>query len=319
VPAQIEQVPAPRSRDPLWFSPLFLLAPARSNSTVINAMLGMHPELWGFPELALFRRETVAEIVEDAPGWRGAPARMRLAGLLRSLAEIHDGEQTETTIAEAMTWVTARRSWRVESILDHLLAGVAPRIGVEKSPEHSSHDHYLKRLAAAYPRARFLHVTRHPLPSIESMYKHWNQLGYWDIDPELFHHFCLGVWFHQHRRIAQLIASLPPDRGLQVRSEDLLNAPRQSLPGICRWLGVDAGPEAIEAMCHPERSPHARLGPPGALGGGDAGFLRDPALRTTALPSSLDLPESWTIDPWQWLAAIDLATRFGYRHTARDG
>lgn len=312
----IEQIPPPAGRDPLWFAPVFVLAPARSNSTVITAMLGMHPELCGFPELALFRRETVAQIIEDPPGWRGAPAHLRLAGLLRSLAEIHHGRQDEPAVDDALQWLSARRAWPVEMVLDHLLGGVAPLIGVEKSPEHSSHDHYIRRLAAAYPRARFLHVTRHPLPSIESMYRNWNQLGYWDIDPELFHHFCAGVWFYQHRRIDRLISSLPPDRGMRVCSEHLLNAPSESLPKICRWLGIEAGEQAIDAMCHPERSPHARLGPPGALGGGDAGFLRDPVLRQTELPDSLDIPEGWRVDPWQWLAVIELATRFGYGHVA---
>jgi hypothetical protein len=313
----VEEMPAPPRRDPLWFSPVFVLAPARSNSTVVTAMLGMHPQLSGFPELALFRRETIAEIMEDPPGWRGSPARLRLAGLLRALAEVHDGEQSEASVDAAMGWLRARRAWRVELVLDHLLESVAPLVGVEKSPENSSHDHYVKRLMAAYPRARILHVTRHPLPTIESMHKHWSELGFWDIEPDVFHHFCLGIWFHQHARIDRLVASLPPDRALRVRSEDVINAPERSLPRLCRWLGIDAGEEAITAMCHPERSPHARLGPSSALGGGDAGFLRDPALRPTVLADSLEIPESWTVDPWQWLAAIELATRFGYPHTVK--
>ena len=203
------------------------------------------------------------------------------------------------------------------SVCDHLLAGCAPRIAVEKSPENVSRDPTLARLDGAYPRARYIHLTRHPLTSARSMYDHWHELGYWTIEPELFEHFCLGVWYFQHRRIHRFVNALAPDRALVVRSEDLLNQPETELPRICRWLGLDASPEAIDAMRHPERSPYARLGPKGALGGGDSGFLHAPALRCTELPESLDVPADWQVDPWQLLAVFELAGRLGYAETDR--
>ena len=46
-------------------------------------------------------------------------------------------------------------------------------------------------------------------------------------------------------------------------------------------------------MCHPERSAHAHLGPADAAGGRDTGFLRNPVMRTTRLPDSLDIPSEW--------------------------
>src|SRR5581483_11766354 len=167
---------------------------------------------------------------------------------------------------------------------DHLLGCIAPRIGVQKSPEDSGRDEYLARVAAAYPRARFLHLTRHPISSAGSMHRAWKELGYWDIAPEAFHNFCVGVWYHQHLRIDRFVSSLPPDRGLRARAEDVLNSPRQALPAICAWLGIDASPGAIEQMCHPERSPHARFGPLAAYGGGDGAFLADPVPRAAELP-----------------------------------
>lgn len=307
-----DKIPAPKERDPSWFAPIFVLAPARSNSTIVATMLGMHPQLHGFPELVLFRRNTIAELLVDPPEWTGAPAQLRLAGLLRGLAQVQTGGQTEEAVLAALEWLKARSAWQGAHVLDYMLNEIAPLTGIEKSPENSSHDGYLKRVMSAYPRARFLHLTRHPIPTVASMHKHWSGLGYWRIEPELFHNFCVGVWFHQHRRIHHLIERLPPDRGLQVRSEDILNQPEQALPRICRWLGLDTSPTAIEAMLHPERSPNARVGPPAALGGGDSGFLRDPVRRRTELPESLARPEDWIVDPWQWLAVVELATRLGY-------
>ncbi len=305
-------VAAPPQRDPLWFSPVFVLAPARSNSSVVTAMLGEHPGLCVFPELALFRKATLDELLTDPPGWKGPATRLRLAGLFRALAEHHDGRQSPETVAAAARWVEARRSWTVADLLDHLLGLAAPRIGLEKSPENSSREEYLVRLSAAYPRARFLHLTRHPVPSVASMHRVWSDKGYWRVPPELFHHFCLGVWYYQHARIQRFVESLPPDRGLRVRSEDVLNDPAPALRQICRWIGLDCDVETLEAMRHPERSPYARTGPEGALGGWDTGFMSDPVLRAAELPSSFDFPSEWILEPWLQLAAFELATRFGY-------
>jgi hypothetical protein len=311
-PAPPVAVAAPPARDPMWFSPVFVLAPARSNSSVVTAMLGEHPDLCVFPELALFRKETVDALLTDPPGWRGPPTQLRMAGVYRALAEHHAGSQTEESVAAATAWVEARRSWSVGDLLDHLLGLAAPRIGLEKSPENSSREEYLVRLNATYPRARYLHLTRHPAPSVASMHRVWSDRGYWRIEPELFHHFCLGVWYYQHRRIHEFVQNLPPDRAFRVRSEDILNDPAGTLPRLCGWLGIDAGAGAIEAMSHPERSPYARNGPAGALGGWDTGFMREPELRRTEIPATLDLTPEWMIDPWLELAARELATAFGY-------
>lgn len=128
----------PPPRDPGRFSPVLVLAPARSNSSVVTAMLGQHPELCVFPELALFRKDTVAELLTDPPGWRGEPAPHRLAGVYRALAEHHDCAQTSDTVAAAAAWVEARSTWNVADLLDHLLELAVPRTGVEKSPESST-------------------------------------------------------------------------------------------------------------------------------------------------------------------------------------
>ena len=48
--------------------PVFLLAPARSYTTVSIAVLAGHPELYGLPETNLFLRDTVGEIIAIPDG-----------------------------------------------------------------------------------------------------------------------------------------------------------------------------------------------------------------------------------------------------------
>lgn len=299
-------------RDPLHFSPVFVLAPARSNSSVVVTMLGQHPALRALPELGLFRANRVAQLLREAPHAPGPPVRARLAGVLRALAFEHEGVQTSESIERAYHWLAMRPAWHGCHVLDHLLNAAAPRIGVEKSPENVARDDCLARLAAAYPRARYLHLVRHPVSAIRSMYRVWKDSGAWDVTPLLFGQFCVGIWYHQHERIARFALRLPPGRMVCVRSEDVVNYPRKALAAICRWLGVDAGNSSIERMLHPERSPFARIGPSGAMGGLDPGFLESPRLRRAVIPETFDLPTDWTIDPWFHLAVVQLATRFGY-------
>ena len=84
--------------------PVFVLAAPRSMSSVATAMLGQHPQLYGLPETHLFGVETVAE-------WCDACSRATFKmsdGLLRAVAEIVYGEQTEATIALATSWLRQR-------------------------------------------------------------------------------------------------------------------------------------------------------------------------------------------------------------------
>lgn len=308
-------VPQP-ARDAEWFRPIFVLAPARSNSSVVSSMVGMHPQLYGFPELSLWRARKVRHLITDPPKGRGLPARARSAGLARAVAEVFVGRQDVESVGWARQWLESRSDWDVECVFDELQRRVAPSIALEKSPENSNRQDYLERLDAAYPRARFLHVTRHPVPTVRSMFKAWKPMNLWEVPDDLYHLHLLGTWLFHHGRIRTFTAGLPAERWMRVRSEDVLGSPVETLRNICRWLGLDSGEAAVEAMQHPEKSPFARLGPENALGGNDPGFLGSPRPRRVPVPRSLDLPAEWKVDPWTHVAVVEMAAALGYRHTA---
>jgi hypothetical protein len=293
--------------------PLFILAPARSGSSVVCAMLGRHPSLYDFPELRLFRADTVGGLlVEPAPG-EGMPARDRTAGLVRALAQLHEGEQSEAAVDRAFRWLQVRARWPVAVLLEHLLELAAPLVGVEKSPETSTSDVALRRMVEARPRARCIHLVRHPWSTVASMVEAWRGLAYWKVPPERAAEHCLTVWYRQHRRIAAFGAGLRSERFLRVRAEDVVNSAAETLPAICRWLAVDGGDESIRRMMAPERSCYAVPGPANAAGGYDAKFLERPQLRPLPLPSPLTPAEVATCNPQLRAAVVDLAGRFGYR------
>ena len=277
-------------------------------------MIGQHPELAGLPELKLFAHRTIAELEHSLPAyWRRRGFTHRSPGLVRALAEFEFGGQTRRHIVAAREWLHARGNWSGAEVLDVLLARLAPRQAVEKSPENVISAAALKRLKAAYPNARYLHLTRHPLTTQASASRHLRDTvpGYSQVGEPMAG---IAAWVQVHQRILRFLAAVPEQRARRVRAEDVLNDPDHQLREIARWLGVRDDDTAIEAMKHPERSPFARFGSQGSgvIGGHDHGFLREPALRRAELPFSLEPPEGWIGEYGLWRRAEALARRLGY-------
>ena len=83
---------------------LFILAPPRSFTTVVSHMLGQHPQMYGLPETHLLGAETLAE-------WWNLCSQATFNmdhGLLRVVAELYFGEQTEYTVKRASGWLRRR-------------------------------------------------------------------------------------------------------------------------------------------------------------------------------------------------------------------
>ena len=276
-------------------------------------MIGQHPDLVGLPELKLFCCQTIRKLEASLPRyWMERGVTHRSPGLVRALAEFEFGGQTSESLSAARAWLRARLDWLGADVLDVLLMRLNPRIAVEKSPDNLLTDAAMTRMATAYPRARYLHLTRHPVTTQRSMQEHRNRTVSHPQDDEPM--FGIGSWYEIHRRILHFAASLPADRYLRVRAEDVLNDTKSQLHAIIAWLGIRADGDAIEAMQHAEASPFARPGPAasGVAGGNDPSFLHDPIPHRVEIPCKLEPPPGWVADPSIWKMVVDLANRLGY-------
>jgi len=294
--------------------PLFILAPPRSFSTVVCAMLGQHPQMYGLPETHLFTCATIGE------WWMLYRGTDRTQGLSRCLAEMVFGRQIPSAVKRARQWLLQRSHLPTAEVLRVLMRCVEPRILVEKTPQATAEMAHMQRMVRAFPDARFLHLLRHPFGHVrsrlerrlsaseigepEALLKAAQRLG---RDPQL-------LWYRCHRNILAFLKTIPPGSHLQIRGEDILNNPDQHLPKITRWLGLRSGPAEIEQMTHPERSPFAGFGPANARRGGDEKFFRQPALRPVQNTSqSVNAPLPWRADGAGFLPELrELARQFGY-------
>jgi hypothetical protein len=295
--------------------PVFLLAPARSCSTVALALLAGHPDIYGFPEMLLFTADTIAELIADQPPppWaRSRPAwviRYRRSGILRAVADLLEGSQDSAAIVRARRWLNERSTWSPMRLMNHLLALARPRIGLEKSPETVASDRALDACLRNYPGARYIHLTRHPVATQRSMQQHWR--SFYPSQKALIA-AAASSWYLGHSRIARKLAPLPADQWIRVRAEDVVGAPEVWLPRILDWLELPSGQHLISQMTHTENWRFAGTGSSGDLFGGDPKFMRSPVLRPLPDPGGLCFEESWALPDEMCDRMQTLASFLGY-------
>ena len=293
--------------------PLIILSPPRSFSSVVSTMIGEHPQLYGFPELLLFSGETIEEVMyneQKARRQKSGPP-----GLLRALAQEHDGAQTTNTIVRAINWLNERKHWSTKKLFDYLLDLVSPRIGLDKSPLTISKSRYMERAYQMYPQAFFLHLTRHPVATRNSVHE-LRDTQEWQKDRKSstlqYSVDYLSVWLLRHRSILNFTDSLPVGQTMRIRGEDVLSYPDTFLPQIAQWMGLRTDSEAIEAMKHPENSPYACVPPAPIFGGNDPKFIRNPQLRFGKVKEP-SLKSFLQTETWEWIAE-DIRNLFQENH-----
>ena len=264
--------------------PLIILTCMRSYSSLVSNMLGQHPGLYALPEINPFVETTLARFVKRAMAVRPRT----LDRLLRAIAEVEFGAQTEECVAGAMQWVDQRKRWNIVQVLKHLTERCAPRRLIDKSPSTVLSDEALQRALDACPNACFLHLYSHPCATTRSIAKitEFGDGGRNRNDPET-------SWYSANRRIMRAATRIARGQFMSVRGEDVLRDPEIYLPQICAWLGLETQPDDLAAM-HPERSPYACIGPTSAPFGNDPNFLRNPVC------SRREIPERPLSEPLDW-------------------
>ncbi|MET8000572.1 sulfotransferase family protein [Nonomuraea glycinis] len=292
--------------------PVFILAPARSYTTVSSALLAGHDELFVFPEMVGFNGRVIAELLSaaDGTGPHSTYYSTQLSGVARAVAEVEFGDQRPASIRRAHRWLSGRSSWSTAEVLGYLLHRVQPLIGVEKSPDTVRSDEALSRCRTAYPGARLLHLTRHPTSALRSLTTHFGALTA-RSDRQTAITAAL-TWYTAHRRIMGATRTLPTRQVLRLRAEDLVGEPLRWLPVVLDWLGLPYDDEVLRRMIETDRWCFAGTGADHSLHGGDWKFLRSPALRPIATPGPVTFAAEWDLPVKMQRVMSELAGELGY-------
>lgn len=297
--------------------PVFILAAPFCGASWLAAMLGCHPQLYALPQLHLFMADTVGELLDIFELGQGGHAD----GLLRAVAELEFGGQSDATVTQAREWLREHAALRGGELLALFAARVAPRRLVIAEADSPLRPHDLRRMQRQVPAARLLHLRRHPWSQgcVLAAYlreRLFVPRDYRDhavqparIDPQI-------PWLRANLNIERLLAAVPEGATSSLRSESLDENPTASLSTICRWLGIESTNAELAAMQRPDEWPFAGYGPRLAPYGLEEEVLENLPGHAVALAQHPTLNESlpW-LDPSAPFAAevIELAQRYGYR------
>lgn len=152
---------------PAVAAPIFVVGAARSGTTLLQSMIGAHPDIALLGELHFF--DQIMRLKETLPEPFAAAAMAPLRqGILKCHA-IQFVPDFEPVLDRALERLAAMPAPTYRDLFAQLLAahgqlGGASRVG-EKTP---SNVRYLQELASYFPDAKIVHILRDPRDSISS-------------------------------------------------------------------------------------------------------------------------------------------------------
>ncbi|MFW5857403.1 MAG: sulfotransferase family protein [Planctomycetota bacterium] len=217
---------APRTgHTPTPTDPVFIGGVFKSGTSLLRVMLGRHPHIASGLETYWF----------DLP-WPGLgetqhmlpePVRRPIAPLPEQLDRLARFYEIPLPDVERM----ANAAGTPEAFLDEFLSAYAARCGklrwLEKTPGNVLH---LDRLYGHWPRAKVIHIIRHPLDVFASA----KEAGKWDT-PEVFG----TIWtaFFGAVEDAKQSGLATDNRLLEIRYETLVQDPEATMRAVLSFLG----------------------------------------------------------------------------------
>lgn len=242
---------------------VFILSPPRSGSTLLRVMLAGHSRLFSPQELYL---GCFSDMAAHDRHLGGTVLNM---GVIATIAELRSRTGAWNLYVQ---WTQgAVPTAEVYSFFSSRLGG---RTLVDKSPLFFPPQAVIRRLASMFPRARFVHLVRHPVACISSYVRE----RFHGIFPETsgIDPYDCGewVWTRVHEGILEIEAELGPGRMHRLYFEDLTGDPERALRRLCPSLGLSFEPALLTPY-----SGHRMV-----AGGGAGGR---PQLQPTTRPSAL--------------------------------
>lgn len=212
------------SWDPLGENLIFIVSQPRAGSTLLQKVLGSHPEIHTMSEpwVALHPLFGLREsgLATDYG------AGLSLAAMKQFLAQLPEGEEA--------WWEAVRR------MLGHLygraLAPSGKRFFLDKTPRYYF---VIPELRRTFPRARFVFLLRHPLAVLASVIDTWAPDDSID-DLRCFRHD-LAV---APKRLVEALATAGPN-DIVVRYEDLAANPAPATERLCEALRLSFDPAMV--------------------------------------------------------------------------
>ncbi len=218
---------------------IFVLSPPRSGSTLLRVLLAGHPRLFAPPELEMLSFNTLAD---RRAAYTGRDS-FSLEGLIRAVMEVRGGGPDEAA-ATVESW--EREGWTVRRAYRELQEWLGDRILIDKTPSYPLDLEILRRAEAGFEGARYIHLLRHPYGMIRSFEEARLEQVFFRYDhPFTRRELAELIWLVSQENILRFLETVPEERRLLVRFEDLVRDPEPVLHSLCGFLGLDFHPAML--------------------------------------------------------------------------
>ncbi len=262
--------------------PIFLLSLPRSGSTLVQRVLGMHPDVATAPEPWLLLPQVYA--LRE----RGAAAEYAHVSAARAITAFADGLPNGLD-----DYLSEIRGFALNL---YGLAGGGTAYFLDKTPRYYFIVDDLYRL---FPEARFVFLWRNPLSVVASIVETWAK-GRWALDR-------WTVDLHEGvERLVEASAEARPGTSA-TRFEDLIGTPEVSWPRLFGELGLDFQPDILQRVG--DRRLTGRMGDP--TGQHRYELIDREPLQKWRATISTPVRKRWMRSYLRWIGRARLAT-MGY-------
>ena len=264
---------------------IFLLSQPRSGSTMLQRMLGGHPDV-----------HTVAE-----PWLMLTPFHARWKG-----KDLHESLDLDWVHREFLSNIPRGEDEYLEGvrrmygyIYARILEPSGKRFFLDKTPRYFW---IIPELRATFPAARFLILFRNPLAVLCSMLQLWIERRW------IFLREWKGDLIEAPTRLLEAVELLG-ERACVVHFESVVKAPEIELKRICGWLGISFAPNLIEYGNN--GLPNFSVGDPNGV----YRHTRPAGDRAEAWQEQIRDPQVWKLtSDYLELLGPETLTRMGYRY-----
>ncbi|HUO79454.1 MAG TPA: sulfotransferase [Steroidobacteraceae bacterium] len=213
--------PEPQAPDTTGESPIFIVGLPRTGTTLVDTILGSHSQVHSAGELLVFYEAIGGAIARTRP-----PVDLDFAEYPQLVAGL-DGA---TLAAEYLARV---RAWR----------GDRPRF----TDKHVTNFFYIAPILRAFPQARIVHLTRHPLAACYANYKTWFRHGF----PYSFDLAELAEFYIGYRRLMAHWHRILPGRILDLAYEDVVTSQEATTRMLLDYCGLPFEAACLEFHANP--------------------------------------------------------------------